>query len=356
MKQILVWEKNDDSIARRINFTQTSISGLFISTSDDMYISVGSTVARVEKWAPNATTPVVVMNGITSCFGLVIDRNNTMYCSHGPLVPRVLKIALGSNPNSHVVALGGFTTGSTAAKFNEPYGLFVDSNFGLYVADSGNHRIQYFPAGQTNGTTVAGATAPGTISLFSPNTITLDGNGYLYILDQYNNRIVASGINGFRCIAGCTQTNGSANNQLSIPGFFVFDIYGNIFVADRGNSRIQQFLLATNSCGKLNIQPHLFACRTNQRHRLPNWIIHTYAELGSIQYIRLHPPLFPYHTSCPTDRISSNYRVMPNSDYANRSTHQLFIRKTKEHSQRHFRRGDPQKPTRTHSYTTEIYA
>jgi hypothetical protein len=44
--------------------------------------------------------------------------------------------------------------------------------------------------------------------------------------------------------------NGSAANQLSMPRHLSFDSYGNIFVVDGYNNRIQKFLLATNSCGK----------------------------------------------------------------------------------------------------------
>ena len=41
----------------------------------------------------------------------------------------------------------------------------------------------------------------------------MDGNGYLFIADKENHRIVGSGPNEFRCLIGCTES-GSANNQL----------------------------------------------------------------------------------------------------------------------------------------------
>jgi DNA-binding beta-propeller fold protein YncE len=83
-----------------------------------------------------------------------------------------------------------------------------------------------------------------------PMGIVLDGDENLFIVDQKNHRIVGSGLNEFRCIVGCTGYNGSASNQLLYPRTLSFDSFGNIFVTDTNNNRIQKFLLATNSCGK----------------------------------------------------------------------------------------------------------
>ncbi len=81
-----------------------------------------------------------------------------------------------------------------------PNGIFVDNNFNLYVADTGNHRIQFFQSGQLTATTVVGKGAPGTISLYNPTDVLLDADGYLFIVDSGNYRIVGSASNGFRCI------------------------------------------------------------------------------------------------------------------------------------------------------------
>ena len=69
-------------------------------------------------------------------------------------------------------------------------------------------------------------------------------------MDTGNNRIVGSGPNGFRCLVGCSGSGGSASNQLNSPETLSFDSYGNMFVTDWWNNRIQKFVLSTNSCGK----------------------------------------------------------------------------------------------------------
>ncbi len=106
-----------------------------------------------------------------------------------------------------------------------------------------------FPLGQMNAITVAGNGAPGTITLYCPNAIAFDANGYLFIGDSYNHRIIGSGPYGFRCLFGCSGV-GSGSHQLYYPRQMSFDSYGNLFVADQYNYRIQKFILASNSCSE----------------------------------------------------------------------------------------------------------
>jgi sugar lactone lactonase YvrE len=162
---------------------------------------------------------------------------------------RVERKWLSSSTNTTITVAGNGSYGSGPHMLNLPRGIFVDLNFTLYVADSFNFRIQRFWLGDTNGTPVAGAGAPSTITLMLPTGVVLDADGYLFIVDGVGNRIVGSGPNGFRCIAGCSFGFGSAMNQLLAPSAFTFDIDGNIYVADTYNHRIQKFILDINSCG-----------------------------------------------------------------------------------------------------------
>ncbi|CAF0715551.1 unnamed protein product [Adineta steineri] len=131
---------------------------------------------------------------------------------------------------------------------NSPRGIFVDIKFNLYVADCINDRVQLFQFGQLNGTTVVGHGANNTIDLDCPVGIVFDDDGYLFISDSQNNRIIGSSSNGFRCIIGCISTSGSASNQLNHPQMISFDSYGNLYVVDAYNDRIQKFLLTSNTC------------------------------------------------------------------------------------------------------------
>ena len=133
---------------------------------------------------------------------------------------------------------------------SNPHGIFINVALDLYVADSGNHRIQMFPDGASNATTVAGNGAPGTISLNQPRAVVLDALDVLFIADTMNHRIVASGSGGFRCILGCGGRAGSSANELNTPVSLSFDRDGNLLVVDQGNARIQKFEMQIIACRK----------------------------------------------------------------------------------------------------------
>jgi hypothetical protein len=58
-----------------------------------------------------------------------------------------------------------------------------------------------------------------------------------------NNRIVRSGPNGSRCLVGCSHASGSTSDKLDLPYSSSSDSYGNMFVTDYDNNRIQKFIL-----------------------------------------------------------------------------------------------------------------
>jgi sugar lactone lactonase YvrE len=161
-------------------------------------------------------------------------------------------MSLNTGSNIVTVAAGNGTVGGGPYMLNEPNGIFVDDEFTLYVADCGNSRVQLFKPGVLSGSTVQVSGIYGSLTLHCPTAVWLDGNGYLFIVDLDNIRILGSGPTGFRCLVGCSGTSGSASYQLNAPRSLAFDSYGNMFVADTNNGRIQKFFLATNSCGKYN--------------------------------------------------------------------------------------------------------
>jgi hypothetical protein len=190
------------------------------------------------------------MNVDSSCYGLFVDIKDNLYCSMSEH-HRVVKRSLNDSVMTSVIVAGTGSEGWTSSELSGPLGIFVDVNLDLYVADCDNDRIQLFQSEESNGTTVAGRESLyETITLDCPSGISLDASKYLFILDVYNNRIVGSGPNGFRCLVGC-YGGGSQLNQLDFPASFSFDRSGNIFVADLENNRIQKFLLMEKSCGKL---------------------------------------------------------------------------------------------------------
>ena len=247
--QIQGWIE-EELIPRRTILTGTSFpNSFFVTARKDVYVD-NAGESRIHRWAFNVTKNDTVMILNECCYGLFVSLNNSLYCSLYNL-QQVISQSLNDDSARELKLVGGTGCfGSAPDMLYNPMGIVVDLNLNVYVADSYNDRIQCFRASHVNGTTVAGATALGTISLSRPTDVALDYDNYLFIVDSYNHRIVASGPNGFRCIAGCNGTPGNAPNQLNTPQRMSFDNHGNIFVIDRSNIRIQKFVLAPNPTSK----------------------------------------------------------------------------------------------------------
>ena len=243
-----VWTQSSVTPTRLISNNVPGIRSIFVSINGEVYVGNGNdgsvTKANLNE---NRTVPITSFN--RSCFGLFIDLNHTIYCAMGH-IHLVAKRSLVDNTTGLTIVAGTGVNGSAPDMFNFPCGIFVDTNFIVYVADTDNHRVQLFHAGEKNGTTVAGAGAPNGGILNRPHALVLDGNGYLFIIEHGAHRLTVSGPNGFQCVAGCNGTPGSASNQLKFPVALALDSYGNIFVSDRDNNRIQKFMVATNTCRK----------------------------------------------------------------------------------------------------------
>ncbi|CAF3832453.1 unnamed protein product [Adineta steineri] len=248
-KTILIWHKESINPTKITHGNFTGPRSLFVTSNGDIYIgdSDGKQNSRVQKWIVGTNTFATVMNVSALCTGLFIDINDTIYCSMYTR-DQVVKRSLSSSVmSSNRIAAGTGIGGSDSNQLNSPRGIFVDVNLDLYVTDCVNDRVQLFQPGELNGITVAGYTSLNpTITLRCPSGIILDAEKYLFIVDQGNNRIVGSGLNGFRCLIGC-YGQGPQSNRLNQPFSLSFDHSGNMFVTDTTNHRIQKFLLMNDS-------------------------------------------------------------------------------------------------------------
>ncbi len=248
--QITVWLNELTPPISNISINTVYSYSLFATTSDDMYVDTYYWIGGVSKWTLNSTIGVPTMYTCGSCYDLFVDISNTLYCSMGDY-HQVITKSLNNPSNSLKMVAGTGNAGPTSEMLWNPRGIFVDINFDLYICDCGNDRIQLFRSGESNGTTLVGGNlATTTIILICPIAIVLDADKNLYISDYGNHRIVESGPTGFRCLVGCSNPFGSSASQLEFPRSLSFDSYGNIFVADSNNNRIQKFILLTALCGK----------------------------------------------------------------------------------------------------------
>ena len=248
---ILVWHENSTNPTNIISGNFTEPTSLFVTLNGDIYFDDGGKNGRVQKWTEKTNSFVTVMGVHSSCWGLFVDTNDTLYCSMTDHHQVVKKSLNDPEMTSNTAAAGTGFSGSALNELHTPMGVFVDVNLDLYVADYGNNRVQLFRAGESNAITVAGKNSPNpTIILDAPSCIVLDADKYLFIVDSYNNRIVGSSLNGFRCLIGC-YGRGSQFDPLYKPSSLSFDRSGNIFVAHLGNDRIKKFMYRQSCFGKL---------------------------------------------------------------------------------------------------------
>lgn len=227
---------------------------LFVTVTGDVYIANGWKKNTVDKWTLNGTNEIPVMNCDRTCASLFVDISNNLYCSIMDHHQVVMK-SLNETNTAYAVIAGNDRkkNGKSEYSLHHPIGIFVDINFDLYVADSRNNRIQLFTKGSKQGKTKIGQY----FKLNKPTGVVLDGDGYLFIVDQFNKRIIRANSTNFQCIIGCyqrylkkgQQRSGGKPDKSYNPITMRFDSHGNIFVVEMlgNNARIKKFDLIGNS-------------------------------------------------------------------------------------------------------------
>lgn len=257
LSQVQIWLEGDNMSSTTISTGLNTTYAVFASIIDNIYIDNSAFNGRVDEWTVNATSSTIALYSNGICYDIFLDTYDNIYCSISSL-HMVIKRSFNDPPNLSTICAGNGTNGSDVDVLNGPRGIFVDIKFNLYVADCGNNRIQFFQSGQLNGTTIVQNSPMEPIILSCPTGLVLDADGYLFVTDYDNHRIIATGPNGYRCIVGCSGY-GSAANELYYPRSLSFDSYGNLFVTDTENQRIQKFILATNACCKcMRVFSYLF--------------------------------------------------------------------------------------------------
>ncbi|UJR12554.1 hypothetical protein I4U23_016730 [Adineta vaga] len=221
-----------------------------VDASGNIYI-VDCDNHRVVKYAPGDVSGTVVAGGngtgadanhLRYPYDIFIGSNTSVIWIADTVNHRIVR---WDSPTKGAVVCGSF--GSLSYQFYYPCGLYVDTSASntLYVADTYNHRIQMWLPAAMNGTTVAGQTrvyGNGLNQLDTPTAVIMDQNGYLYITDSNNNRVlrwIIGAISGM--IVGGGSSYGTLPSQLNYPYRNKFDSNGALVIVDYRNNRIQRF-------------------------------------------------------------------------------------------------------------------
>ena len=141
--------------------------------------------------------------------------------------------------------------GNASNELNSPYGIYLDSNNNLYIADYFNSRVMKYLFGASNGTVIAGITGllgNGLNQLNYPTLLYVDSSENLYVSDTYNYRVMrwTNGASSGSIVAG-DGTSGFALNQLSVPYGVWVDSNSNVLVAEYLNHRVTKWALGASS-------------------------------------------------------------------------------------------------------------
>ncbi|CAF4603904.1 unnamed protein product, partial [Rotaria socialis] len=186
-----------------------------------------------------------------------------------------------------VIVAGGNGRGDAMSQLSQPWGLYVDDDQTVYIADCGNNRIVQYKCGSKTGRIMAGGNEVGCCpdQLISPKDVIIDKDrDNLIICDTINKRIVRwprrNGKNGETIISnvGCCGLtiddngslyivdlmkhevkqycmgedegivvaggNGQGNrlDQLNSPTYAFVDRDHSVYVADHNNHRVMKWM------------------------------------------------------------------------------------------------------------------
>ena len=255
-------------------------AGVAVDTGGTLYVvdTVNGTIRKITlvgtNWVTSTIAGLVGSTGGTFGtnnaarfhwpYGVAVDATGALYVAD-TINNTIRKITpVGTNwVTSTIAGLAG-NSGSadginSDARFHNPYGVAVDSNGNLYVADTINDTVRKIAPVGTNWvtSTIAGSvtnagSADGTNNdaLFHyPVGVAVDSVGDLYVVDHLNStirKITPVGANWVTTtIAGLAGNIGSADGMNSTARFHypygvAIDTNDNLYVVDSGNSTIRR--------------------------------------------------------------------------------------------------------------------
>jgi fibronectin type 3 domain-containing protein len=230
------------------NFTSSAFNepyGVAVDSAGNIYI--GDTKSgMVRKITPNGNGSNLKDSSYP--YGVAVDSAGNVYVAEANK-HRIRKITSSGD----VSTLAGGTEGNddgkgTSAQFNLPFDVAVDNAGNVYVADTFNHRIRKIASDGTV-TTLAGsdegfANGTGTSAKFNePYGIAVDSAGNVYVADTYNDRIRKITPNGtVTTLAGSDKgfaDGGYSEAKFNSPYGVAVDGAGNVYVTDTGNKKIR---------------------------------------------------------------------------------------------------------------------
>ncbi|CAF1571798.1 unnamed protein product, partial [Didymodactylos carnosus] len=198
------------------------------------------------RWTEYGQTIAGIGSRASGPESLVLDHPNDLFVDDKKNVyvadvknHRIQKFPFGSQ-NGTTVA-GGNGKGNSLSQLDHPHAIYVTKNNDIYISDTGNQRVQKWLENSRIGETIINSTHSG---CYSCEGLYLDeNNNELYLSDRERHRVVKFALETkiLTVVAGEVDSQNSSASQLNGPHHIFVDRFGNLFVADTDNHRIQKF-------------------------------------------------------------------------------------------------------------------
>ncbi|HUP60473.1 MAG TPA: NHL repeat-containing protein [Thermoanaerobaculia bacterium] len=183
--------------------------------------------------------------------GVATDSSSNVYVADNNTIRKITPTGAVTTLAGLAAAFGSADGTGTAARFDDPRGVAIDSGGNVYVADTRNYTIRKItPAGAV--TTMAGlagihGSADGTgsaASFRSPIGVATDSSGNVYVSETSAIRKITPA-GAVTTLAGDPANQGFADGTGSAARFFwpsgvAIDGGGNVYVADKDNHAIRK--------------------------------------------------------------------------------------------------------------------
>lgn len=217
-------------------------AGIAVDSHGDVYVADRDN-GRVEKFSGNGRLLAIIgkpgtkIGDFVEPAAVALDRHDDLYVSEESTLISDARIQKFS-PRGKVLSHWG-TTGNGNGETDGPWGMAIDKQGNIFVAEFDNNRIHVLSPNWKTRTTWVGGCLPGRGHCLGPNDVAVDRNESVYVVDTFNNRIEKFTSAGAPILTWGTQ--GSGNGQFQDPFGVAVDGKGNVYVADYGNNRIEKF-------------------------------------------------------------------------------------------------------------------
>jgi len=187
-------------------------------------------------------------------FGIAIDKAGNLFVadSENSTIRKVTSVGVVTTLAGSAGAPGSADGTGSAARFDDPYGVYADTAGNVFVADTGNHTIRKVTSAGVVTTLAGTAGAPGSADgtgsaarFNNPIGISVSTAGNLFVVDEDNNtirKVTSAGV--VTTLAGTAGAYGSTDGtgseaRFNNPFGIALNKAGNVFVTDRLNHTIR---------------------------------------------------------------------------------------------------------------------